>query len=210
MTTSLSYTPTILTSVGDFPLNDLPNTIAISFGGAPVGGINMTDIGTLYRWVSTTGVSPASAAANDYTLAVFSMPAGSLDQIGRGLIIEAGGSFANTANVKRCKIFWGVSNAQAVVGQQVTTGTLIADTGSYSTAAAVGWSLGVNVFKTASLNTQLAIHTGAQTGAVVGALVVPASLTAVESGVINVVLTGQSPTATTDVVANFLFINGVN
>ena len=207
----MASTPYIWTSLGDIPVNDLPNTTAISFGGAPSpAGINMTDIGTAYKWVSTTGVNPASAAANDYALAVFTLPAGTFDQVGRGVLIEAGGSFAANTNSKRCKIFWGVSNANAVVGQQVTTGTLIADTAAYTTNANVGWSLAVNVFKTATINTQLAIHIGAQIGATVGSLVVPASLTSTESGAINIVLTGQAPTATTDIIANFMFINGVN
>ena len=126
--------PYILTSNGDVAMNDLPNTTAISFGDAPVAGINMTDIGTAGR-VLSAGTNPGTAGG-DYIVAVFALPAGTFGQAGRGLVFEAGGGFANNTNAKRCKLIW-QPTVTPVVGALVSGGTTIADTGTYSTAGAV-------------------------------------------------------------------------
>ena len=198
------------TNTGDIPVNDLPNSTAISFGDAPSPlGINMTDIGSAGKFLSA-GANPAGVA-NDYIVAVFALPAGTFGQAARGLLFEAGGGFASNTNAKRTKLIW-APTATPVVGAVVSGGTVIADTGSYSITGAVGWSLAANVFKlgAAGSNTQLGIHLGAQIGATVGSLVSPVALTATESGIIYVALTANAATAATDITANFLFVNGVN
>ncbi len=201
--------PYILTSNGDVAMNDLPNTTAISFGDTPSPlGINMTDIGSAGKFLSA-GTNPGTAGG-DYIVAVFALPAGTFGQLGRGLLFEAGGGFANNTNAKRCKLIWQPTTTP-VVGALVSGGTAIADTGIYSTTGAVGWSLAANVFKLGALgsNTQLGIHLGAQIGATVGSLLSPQALTAVESGIIYVALTANG-VATTDITVNFMFTNGVN
>ena len=206
----MAITPYIWTSLGDIPVNDLPNTTAISFGDAPSPlGLNMTDIGSAGKFISA-GTNP-STINGDYIVAVFALPAGTFGVAGRGVLFEAGGGFASNTNVKRCKLIWQPTTTP-VVGALVSGGTTIADTGNYSTTGAVGWSLAADVFKygAAGSNTQIGIHLGAQIGSTVGALVSPIALTSVESGIIYVALTANATTATTDISVNFFFTNGVN
>ena len=144
-------------------------------------------------------------------MAVFSVPANSLDGISnRGLAITAVGSVANNTNAKRMKIYFNATTA--VVGSTVTGGTVIADTGSYTTTGAAGWQINAQVFKygVAGSNTQLAMHESTQIGATVSSLVTPQALTATESGVILIAITGNATTATTDIVMNFAQINAMN
>ena len=120
--------------------------------------------GNIYRYVNGAGINPGATGA-DNVLAVYSLPANSFDAIGnRGLSIQAWGSFANNTNAKRSKIIF--NPTAAVVGQAVSGGTVIADTGSYSTTGAVGWNIGAQVFKygAANSNTQY----GQETNVIIG------------------------------------------
>ncbi len=166
--------------------------------------------GNLVRQTSGAGLSPGATGA-DNVIAAYSIPANSFDIAGRGLNILAQGSFANNTNVKRTKIIFNPSTA--VVGSTIGTGGVtIADSGNYSTAGAVGWALVANVFKYGATgsNTQLGLHAGAQVGSVVGSLLVPSNMTAVESGVILVAVTGNATTTASDILLNLLEINCMN
>ncbi|CAN5949961.1 unnamed protein product [Sphagnum jensenii] len=184
-----------------------PSTAATFFGS---GTGTFLEEGNIYRYASATGTSPGSIN-NDNVLATFSIPANSLDGIGnRGLMITAAGSVANNTNSKRLKIFWACTSA--TVGSAVSGGTLIADTGAYTTTGAAGFEISANVFKygAANSNTQIALHSQAQIGSTVGGLIVPTPLTATENAVIIIAITGNAVTATTDIVLNWAEINAMN
>lgn len=179
------------------------------FGGAAWPGIAiMGEEGNIFR--ETVASRNPGVINQDNVLASFIIPAGSFDVAGRGVNLLAQGSVANNVNSKRIKIYWGCTTA--VVGQLVTGGTVIADTGAFTTAAAVGWSLEANVFKYGATgsNTQLALHMSAQIGLTVGSLLVPSALVAPENAGIIVAVTGNAITALTDIIYNFFEVNAMN
>ena len=156
----------------------------------------------------SAGINPGATAA-DNVLAVYTLPANSLDQAGRGLVISACGAFAATANNKRVKIIIGATSA--VVGSTITGGTTVADTGTVATSGA-GWQLQASVFKygTPGSNTQAGIHNQAQMGSTVGALLSPSALTLSENAPIIVAVTGNATTAASDIALNLMEINATN
>jgi hypothetical protein len=164
--------------------------------------------GNINRQVSATGVSPGVTGA-DNVLAVYSLPANSFDIAGRGIAITAQGSFGATANNKRVKIIFNPTSA--TVGATVNGGTTVADTGTVATNGG-GWALEANVFKYGATgsNTQLGLHQQAQVGGAVAVLLAPSLITASENGAILVAVSGNSATATSDIVFNFLEVNAMN
>ena len=184
----------------------MPSTTITQFGS---GAATFFEEGNIVRQISGTGINPGATGA-DNVLAVYSLPANSLDIAGRGLCIMAMGSFASNTNVKRVKLVF--NPTAAVVGSTVSGGTVIADTGNYSTTGAVGWQLIANTFKYGALgsNTQICLHESAQVGSVVGSLLVPTMTTATESGAILVAVTGNAATATTDIALNLMEIQAMN
>ena len=164
--------------------------------------------GNTYRDVKGVATSPA-ATGSDYVLAVYSLPANSLDVAGRGVNLVAMGSLAANTNNKRMKLIFNCTTA--VVGSAVTGGTTVCDTGTVTTSGG-GWALEANVFKygAAGSNTQLGIHQSAQTGSTVSALLAPSAITATESGAILIAVTGNATTATTDILYNFFEVNAMN
>ena len=164
--------------------------------------------GNIYREVVASR-NPANTGG-DYVVATYTLPAYSLDIAGRGLNLLSQGSVANNTNAKRIKLYFNCTTA--VIGSAVTGGTVVADTGSYTTTGAAGWSLEANIFKygASGSNTQLALHMSAQIGATVGSLLVPSALTATESGSIIMAVTANATTAATDIIYNFFEINAMN
>ena len=166
--------------------------------------------GNISAQIISAGSTSGSTAAQDTVLAVYSLPAKSFDVANRGVLISAQGSFAANANAtKQASIFFNCTTA--VVGQAVTGGTKIADTGAVATNGG-GWSLAAQVFKYGAngSNTQIALHVQAQVGAAVSALLAPALLTAVESGAILIAVTTRNTTAGTDVIFNFMEVTAMN
>jgi hypothetical protein len=158
---------------------------------------------------ASAGVNPGATGA-DNVLAVFSIPANSFDQAGRAVSIAAIGGFAANTNTKRVKIIVGA--ASAVVGSTIGSGgTTIADTAAVTTNGA-GWSLGASVVKygAAGSNTQQGIHSAAQVGSAVAALITPASLTLTENLPILVAVTGNATTTATDIALNAFEVNACN
>ena len=192
-------------AIGDIQWNRLPNTTGAQFGS---GAGSIVEEGTLSKQALGTAVSPG-ATGSDYVLAVYSLPASSLDVAGRGVLITAQGSFGATGNNKTIKLIWGATTA--VVGSAVTGGTTIATTGVVATNGG-GWAIAANVFKygVTGSNTQLGLHQQSQTGGTVSALQAPTALTAVESGAILIAVTGNAATATSDILHNFLLVQGIN
>jgi hypothetical protein len=157
----------------------------------------------------SAGVNPGATAA-DNVLAVFSIPANSFDQAGRGIAISAAGGFGATTNNKRVKIIIGA--VSAVVGSTIGSGgTTIADTGTVATNGG-GWQLQASVFKygAAGSNTQAAVHNQAQMGSATAALLAPSALTLAENLPILVAVTGNATTATTDIALGVLEVNATN
>ena len=182
-----------------------PNAEVVQFGsGAALAAAE----GNIYREVVASR-NPGGTAA-DYVIGVYSLPANSFDISGRGVNICSSGSVANNTNSKRIKLYYGCTTA--VLGSAVTGGTVIADTGAYTTTGAAGWAIEANVFKygAAASNTQIALHVSAQIGAVVGSLVVPTAATSTESGTILIAVTGNAATAATDIIYNWFEINAMN
>jgi hypothetical protein len=159
--------------------------------------------------VASAGVNPGATGA-DNVLAVYSLPAGSLDQAGRMLSISAVGGYAANSNTKTVKIIVGA--ASAVVGSTIGSGgTTLASTGAVTTSGA-GFSLEASIVKygAAGSNTQQGIHQAAQSGTTMGALITPASLTLNESLPILIAVTGNAATTATDIALNFLQVNVCN
>ncbi len=182
-----------------------PNIEVVQFGS---GSNAASAEGNIYREVVASR-NPGGTAA-DYVVGTFSLSASSFDATGRGVNLLAQGSVANNTNSKRIKLYWNCTTA--TLGSVVTGGTVIADTGAYTTAAAVGWTVESNVFKYGAngSNTQLALHVSAQIGSVVGSLLVPTATTATESGAILCAVTANAATTATDIVYNFFEINALN
>jgi hypothetical protein len=163
--------------------------------------------GNINQQISSAGISPGATAA-DNVLFAFAIPANSFDIAGRQITITAFGSFVNNVNAKRCKIIF--NPASAVVGSTVgASGTTIADTGSFSTAANVGWQLVGQVTKygLTGSNTQIGSQLEAQAGASVATLGVPSLITATESGLILVAVTGNAATTASDILGNGLTVS---
>lgn len=181
--------------------------LGFGFGGAAVPAI-MGEEGNIYREVVAS--RNPGGTAGDYVVGAFTIPAGSFDIAGRGLNLLAQGSVASNTNSKRVKLYFGCT--AAVVGSLVSGGSVIADSGAYTTTGAAGWSIEANVFKygLGGSNTQLALHMSAQIGAVVGSLVVPTPLTLTESGLILCAVTANAATTATDIIYNFFEVNAMN
>lgn len=212
--------PAFDSAKGDIPWYGLPSNTATLFGNS---GTSMQEEGTLYRYAGPS-ISPGALTV-DSVLAVFTLPAnafdgGSLTDLlsgaittgtsNRGIQIEAVGGFGPTnATNHRIKIIVGATSA--VVGQTVSGGTVIADTGNVTTVS-VGWSIGAQLYKygAAGSNTQVAIHQPTQTGAAVSSLLSPQLLTLNESQPIIIAITGNATTATADITLNLAIITGFN
>ena len=164
--------------------------------------------GNINVQTSSAGVSPGATGA-DNVVAVYTLPASAFDVAGRTLQIVAAGSFASNGHTKEIKIFAGC--AAAVVGSTVSGGTAIADTGAVTTSGG-GWQIMANVSKygAAGSNTQIAIHSQAQVGAAVSALLAPQLLTMTESAAIIIAITANCTTTASDVVFNWLEVNAAN
>lgn len=186
--------------------NPLPSAIQTYFGG---GLGSFPEEGNISRQISAAGINPGATAA-DNVLAVYSIPANSFDAAGRGLIIQALGSFAANGNNKTVKIIF--NPATAVVGSTVGGGgTTVATTG-VSAGNGVGWQLGANIFKYGALgsNTQFTVQTAAIVGTALGGIGVPVNAAAVESAAILIAVTGNAATTATDIIFNFLEVNAMN
>lgn len=186
-----------------------PNGEVTQFG---LGAASMGEEGNVSRQVPgvTSGVQPGATGA-DNVIGVYSIPASSFDQSGRGVTMTAAGNFAATANNKRCKLI--INPATAVLGSTVGAGGItIADTGTVAQNGGA-WVLMGSLFKRGALasNTQLAVPGGVMlSGSHVGASAACQEVTATESGAILLAVTGNATTATTDILLAFFEVNAMN
>ena len=193
----------IVPGTGVEPANNLEQ-----FGA---GTATMLSEGNVYRVAySAAAATQPGATGVDSVLAVYTLPANSFDQAGRGLSIQTMGAYGATGNNKDVKIIFNPTTA--VVGSTVGTGgTTIADTGVVATNGG-GWELCANIFKigAANSNTQYAQATAIVNGAVHAGISGPFFPTAVENAPILIAVTGNATTAVTDIKLNFLEINAMN
>ncbi len=187
-----------------------PGSMITNFGS---GIETFPEEGNVSRTVlsAVAGVSPGSIG-NDNVLMSFTLSPNAFDGAAgtnRGLNIAVSGSFGATGNNKEVKIWWGCTTA--IVGSAVTGGVAVADSGVVTTNGG-GWALMANIFKygAPNSNTQLGVHTQAQMGAVVSALLAPVNLTATENAAIIIAVTGNATTVTSDIVLNWVDINAMN
>jgi hypothetical protein len=118
----------------------LAGTFTTLQGQAGNSASNIRAMGLLTAQVAATG---NGADTTEDILQTFSLPANVLDAVGRGVRIKAWGTFANNADGKTVRIYFGAN---------VYTSTSL-------TTANVAWCIWADVFKTGS-NTQTAIGTG--------------------------------------------------
>ena len=187
----------------------VPSNMVTYFGA---GSGTVLSGGNLNRQIGNP-LAGNSADTNDRVLASYTLPAASLDVLGRGLCIVAQGSTGATTNDKRIKLWFdAIISGGAVIG-----GSVIADTGPWVNGTvpnnSVGWHLTANVFKYGApgSNTQYAQGTSIL-GGIHRGIGLPVFLTAIESGVIVIALTGSSYTtgAANDVVAACFEVNAMN
>lgn len=169
--------------------------------------------GFLTTQIFTVGSSPGGTGS-DYVLAVYSVPANSFDQANRQLFITASGSFANDGNAKEVKIY--ANPTSATVGSVVGTGgTVIGDTGAYSTANKAGFVLESMVVAESAANTQLAFPTSSCVGATAGGLgpvgtSYPVAISGTTAAPILIAITGKATTAASDILLNYFSVEAAN
>lgn len=193
-------------------INDLQQAGCQTLGqfGAGSGGIAAD--GTLYALTGgATAINPASTNA-DVVMGVYSIPASSFDGLGvgqRGISVVAAGTSGATANSKRIKLYFNPTNA--TVGSAVSGGTLLADTGAF-TSSGVGFRVAADVFKigVAGSNTQMAQATTQIQGSTSAGIGVPVFPTATENAAILVAVTGNAVTAATDIDLSLFRVVGIN
>lgn len=190
-----------------------PANMLTLFGG---GTQTFTEEGNIFRGVVGAGVGN-TADANDDILFGIQLSANSFDIAGRGLCLTGSGKFAANGNTKQAKIIFNATLVGATVtngvitGGNATGGTVIGDTGS-AASNNIGWQIMSNIFKYGAngANTQFAQYTPV-VGTTHGGISLPLLLTATESGVINIVLTGKSAaSAAADVLGMFFEVNAMN
>lgn len=164
-----------------------------STGAFGAGGGTFGLTGNLSKQADATGVGNGNDSTED-VLYTYSLPAGSLDVAGRGLLITAFGKLANNAHTKTVKLYFG--------------GSIIAQFSG--TQANLGWQAQLEVFKSSALNAQfgqgLTVVGGTHNG-------VTSTITAseVEANAIVIKVTGQTATASAgDVVANLLEVQALD
>ena len=175
----------------------IPSTGGVQPGSAASGVARSG--GNLSVQVSSAGQGNGADTTDD-VLFTYALPASALDVAGRQISIMAAGKLGSTANNKRIKVWWGTTTQ--TVGAAVAGGTLICDSG-VMTQNGGGWQASVQVEKYGANGSNTQISNGAQViGSTHLGVQVPALLTAVENGVINITVTGSSPTtgAANDVV----------
>jgi len=173
---------------------------AIAAGGS-TGTIGIG--GNITTQVSTAGVSPGGTGS-DYVIATYTLPASAFDAAGREIKITGFGKFAANGNTKELKIYVGCTTA--TVGQAVSGGTAIADSGAV-TANATGWRIVGRVLKygAAASNTQIGMQDNSSTS-----VSIPQALTMTESAAIKIAITGNATTSASDIVLNGLLVEYAN
>jgi hypothetical protein len=176
--------------------------------------------GNLYRNIGNP-VAGNGADTTDDILDGIVLAANCFDLKGRGLYVLAQGKFAANGNNKRIKIWANPTMAGQTVTNGVISGGTVTGAGAgvllfdsgVQTGNAVGWSMLGNWFKYGANGSNTQYFQGQPIfGTTHGGITVPAFTTIPENALINLVLTGSSPTtgAANDVVENLLQVNAMN
>ncbi len=180
------------------------------FGG---GTGTLEESGNINVQVGNPLTNPA-AITNDNVLAVYTLPASSLNAAGRGLEITAAGNLGNDSQAKRIKLIW--NPTAAVVGSAVATNStsfLLGDTGSTTNSgSACGWQLEAQVYKygIAGSNTQIGQELAVVIGSTHGGMGLASALTTNESLPILIAVTGNATTSVGDISLYNVNIEGFN
>ncbi len=181
-----------------FTLNQIGSIPSI-FGG---GSATMQESGNINVQTGNPLSNPASIT-NDNVLAVYTLPASSLNAAGKGVEVTAAGNLGNDSQAKRLKLVW--NPTAAVVGSAVATNStsfLLGDTGSTTNAgSACGWCIEGQVYKygAAGSNTQIGQEIGVIVGSTHGGMGLAAALTTNESLPILIAVTGNATTSVGDI-----------
>lgn len=162
-------------------------------GAGAVGAGRIHPAGLISTQVSATGVGNGADTTDD-VLYSYSLPASSLDVVGRGVRVSSFGSFGSTANNKRIQF---AINGSVVFG----SGTLTSNGG--------WWSLRAEFYKSAT-NQQVGTTDLIVNGIVANTVIILA--TATDTSAMTLAVTGASQTtgAANDVVANGLVVDFLN
>ncbi len=158
-----------------------------------VGTGTLLPMGTISAQFSVAGIGNGADLTDD-TLFTYTLPANSLDTVGRGIIVETFGKFATNGNNKVVKIFFG--------SLSYTSGT--------QTGSAVGWYSRLELWKQAS-NVQIASGRGAA-GATSFATSLPLNGSEADTNTVVIKVTGASPTtgAASDVLGMGMVVTFMN
>lgn len=150
--------------------------------------------GLLSKQLSIAGIGNGADTTDD-TLFSYSLPASSLDVVGRQITVFAFGKFATNGHDKTVKIFLG--------------STLIF-TSAVQTGSNVGWQATLTFYKSGA-STQLGTGIG-QSGTTTWAVPVPLTGSETDTGALTIKVTGASPTtgAANDVLANGMVVQYAN
>jgi hypothetical protein len=186
-----------------------PSNMLTYFGG---GAGTLRKGGNLNRQVGTP-LAGNKADTTDDVLASYTLPASSVDVLGRGLCVTAQGMTGPTSHDKRVKLWFDATISAGVV----TDGSVIADSGAWVEAAApnnnVGWQLMSNVFKFGGAGSDTQYGQGtAILGGIHRGIGVPVTSSATELGAIVIAVTGSSYTAgaANDLVATWFEVGAMN
>lgn len=197
----------------------------IQVGSTALGAILGTarPQGNVYA-VSGNPVAGNGADTTDDILGGVQLPIGVLDKAGRQINVYAQGTTGGTTNNKRFKLWVNptmsgqtVNADGSISGGTVTAGTPLADSGSWVNATtpnnAAGWALEslVTKYGVPGSNTQMG-QSQTILGTLHGGVNAGQALTLPENAVINIVVTGSSPTtgAANDVKLQQLTVNVCN
>ncbi|NKI68958.1 hypothetical protein GN109_05960 [Collimonas pratensis] len=172
------------------PAGTMLSGASLQAGQATPGSVRTC--GNVSVQVSAAGLGNGADTTDD-VLFTYALPANSLDAAGRQLTITAAGKFAANGNNKRIKVWFGTTTQ--TVGAAVVGGTVIADSAVQTTNGG-GWAASVQVQKygVSGSNTQISTCAQIAAGASHLGTSAPVALTSAENAVINITITGSSPT----------------
>lgn len=177
---------------GDIPYNFAPNTSAEQFG-LGLGSIRAG--GNVSVQTSHAGIGNGADTSED-TLFTFTLPANTLDAVGREVCIQAWGSVAATSATKTAKIYFG---------------STVLTTFTATTTQSGVWCICASIVKDASNSQNGAVLNDTTiTGSLVRSMTITTPTEADTAGIV-IKVTGQSSVATANLVTcNSLIVSGFN
>jgi hypothetical protein len=183
--------------------NDPSSSGGDQFGGEQTAGTGgagglptfISSSGNIYRNVYAAGSAPGSTGS-DICVDWFGIPANALNAAFKGFSVTAAGQKTATSDTVVAKIWLGPTSAP-VVGTAVTTGTVIATTGSITGTTNEGWLLQSQVFATGP-SAQVYQETATIVGSTHGGMGIPAALALTSTAIIYIAVTINVTTTAAD------------